>query len=126
MVSLAVIIILFLSFLTLFRGKVYAKDSDLSKARQLFTKGEASYTENKPDLALRYYFAALDLFPSMPKAYYRIVVIYGPLKREYRKGIEFFHTSIKYDFRDPNAYHSMRESWGVLEVSLRAIEVDVE
>jgi len=107
MVKSAVIITIFLSFLTPFHGKIYAKDFDLSKAQQVFNKGEALYTENKVDRALKYYFAALDLFPFMSKAYYRIGVIYGPLRRQYKKGIEFFHKSIKYDSQDPNAYHGL-------------------
>jgi len=107
MVKSAVIITIFLSFLTPFHGEIYAKNFDLSKAQQVFNKGEALYTENKVDRALEYYFAALDLFPFMSKAYYRIGVIYGPLRRKYKKGIEFFHKSIKYDSHNPNAYHGL-------------------
>ena len=107
MVRLAIIITIFLSFLTPFHGKIYAEDSNLNRAQQLFSKGEALYMENRVDLALRYYFAALDLYPFMSKAYYRIGVIYGTLRKKYKKGIEFFHKSIKYDPQDPNAYHGL-------------------
>ena len=107
MVKSAVIITIFLSFLTPFHGKIYAKDIDPNKARQLFNKGEALYKENRLDHALRYYFAALNASPLMSKAYYRIGVIYGPLRRQYKKGIEFFHKSIKHDSQNPNAYHGL-------------------
>ena len=107
MVRLALIISVFLSSLAPFNAKIYAEDSNLSKAQQLFRKGEALYKENRLDNALRYYFAAIDLSPSMPKAYYRIGVIHGPLRRQYKKGIEFFHKSIKHDSQDPNAYHGL-------------------
>lgn len=107
MVTSTLTIALSLSFLASFHGKIHASDSNLSKAWQLFSKGDDLYTENKFDLALRYYFAALDLSPSMSKAYYRIGIIYGPLRRKYKKAIEFFHKSIKFDFQDPNAYHGL-------------------
>jgi tetratricopeptide (TPR) repeat protein len=107
MVRLALIISVFLSFLAPFNAKIYAEDSNLSKAQQLFRKGEALYNENRLENALRYYFDAINLFPSMPKAYYRMGVIYGPLRRQYKKGIEFFHKSIKHDSQDPNAYHGL-------------------
>jgi tetratricopeptide (TPR) repeat protein len=107
MARLAIIITVFLSFLAPFTSKIYGEDSDLNKARQLFSKGEALYTENELDHALRYYLAALDLYPFMSKAYYRIGVIYGPSKNRYKKGIEFFRKSIKYDSQDPNAYHGL-------------------
>ena len=104
---LTVIVTIFLSSVVTFHGKIYAKDCDLNKARQLFSKGEVLYTENKTDLALKYFFAALDLCPFMSEAYYRIGVIYGPLKRRYKKGIEFFRKAIKYDSQDPNAFHGL-------------------
>lgn len=105
--KLTLIITVLLSFLASFHTTIYAKDTNLNKARQLFSKGEVLYAENRVDLALRYYFAALDLFPSMSKAHYRIGVIYGPLRREYEKAIEFFHKSINCDLQDPNAYHGL-------------------
>jgi hypothetical protein len=67
MVRLTLTVALFLSFLTSFHGKIDASDSNLSKAWQLFSMGEDPYTENRFDLALRYYLAALDLSPSMSK-----------------------------------------------------------
>ena len=107
MARLTVIIIIFLSFLAPFHSRIYAKDYDLNKAQQLFSKGEFFFTEHNIDLALRYYFAALDSYPFMSKAYYKIGVIYGPLKRRYKKSIKFFRKSIKYDIQDPNPYYGL-------------------
>ena len=107
MARLTVIITIFLSFLAPLHSRIYAKDHDLNKAEQLFSKGEFFFTEYNIDLALRYYFAALDSYPFMSKAYYKIGVIYGPLKRRYKKSIRFFRKSIKYDFQNPNAYYGL-------------------
>ncbi len=90
MVRLAILIALFLSFLAPFHDDVYAEDRNLIKARQLFNKGEDLYAENRVDPALRYYFAAIDLYPSMPKAYYWTGIIYGPIKKGIQKGYRVF------------------------------------
>jgi tetratricopeptide (TPR) repeat protein len=83
------------------------KDIDPNKARQLFRKAEILYSQHEIDLALKNYLAAIDLFPSMPKAYYRIGVIYGTFKRRYYESIRFYRKSIKYDSQDPNPYHGL-------------------
>ena len=107
MVKSAVIITIFLSFLTPFHGKIYAKDIDPNKARQLFRKAEILYSQHEIDPALKNYLAAIDLFPSMPKAYYRIGVIYRTFKRRYYESIRFYRKSIKYECQDPNPYYGL-------------------
>ena len=105
--KLTVVITIVLSFLVPCHSKIYAKDIDPNKARQLFRKAEILYSQHEIDLALKNYLAAIDLFPSMPKAYYRIAVIYSTFKGRYYKSIRFFRKSIKYDSQDPNPYHGL-------------------
>jgi tetratricopeptide (TPR) repeat protein len=105
--KLTVVITIVLSFLVPCHSKIYAKDIDPDKARQLFRKAEILYSQHEIDLALKNYLAAIDLFPSMPKAYYRIGVIYSTFKERYYKSIRFFRKSIKYDSQDPNPYHGL-------------------
>ena len=98
--KLTVVIAIVLSFLVPCHSKIYAKDIDPNKARQLFRKAEILYSQHEIDLALKNYLSAIDLFPSMPKAYYRIGVIYGPLRRKYKKGIGFGSSPIFYGGRN--------------------------
>jgi len=104
---LTVVITIVLSFLVPCHSKIYAKDIDPNKARQLFRKADILYSQHEIDLALKNYLAAIDLFPSMPKAYYRIGVIYSTFKGRYYKSIRFFRKSIKYHSQDPNPYHGL-------------------